>query len=320
VVRRLRVAFGTGAVLGLWDGKQEVRPMTAHLMIQGNGRCAANCRFCPQAREAHGDPSKLSRVAWPECDEEILFERIGEGGFRRICVQTVNYHDFFADLIELVEEMSRITSTPISVCTHPLEEEQMRALRRSGAERVCVPLDCASPEIFARVKGPDYRWDEHMRSLTGARAIFGRATTHLIVGLGETELEAARAIQRLHDAGVDIGLFAFFPVRGTPLEKRDPPHVGSYRRVQLARYLICEGMVRFGEMEFADGKVVGFGLTREELDRVVRSGRPFMTSGCPDCNRPFFNESPRGPIYNYPRQPTPTEIEEIRKEIGVGGE
>ena len=25
-----------------------------------------------------------------------------------------------------------------------------------------------------------------------------------------------------------------------------------------------------------------------------------LTSGCPGCNRPFYNERPRGPIYNYP--------------------
>jgi biotin synthase-related radical SAM superfamily protein len=36
------------------------------------------------------------------------------------------------------------------------------------------------------------------------------------------------------------------------------------------------------------------------LARVVESGEPFKTSGCPDCNRPFYNESPGETIYNYP--------------------
>jgi biotin synthase-related radical SAM superfamily protein len=26
----------------------------------------------------------------------------------------------------------------------------------------------------------------------------------------------------------------------------------------------------------------------------------FETSGCPGCNRPYYNESTRGPMYNHP--------------------
>jgi biotin synthase-related radical SAM superfamily protein len=28
----------------------------------------------------------------------------------------------------------------------------------------------------------------------------------------------------------------------------------------------------------------------------------FQTRGCPDCNRPYYNERPRGPMFNYPRK------------------
>jgi biotin synthase len=28
-----------------------------------------------------------------------------------------------------------------------------------------------------------------------------------------------------------------------------------------------------------------------------------MTSGCPNCNRPYYNETPSGPILNYPFVP-----------------
>jgi biotin synthase-related radical SAM superfamily protein len=42
---------------------------------------------------------------------------------------------------------------------------------------------------------------------------------------------------------------------------------------------------------------------------------PFQTSGCPDCNRPFYNEKPSGPFYNYPRKLEIKEIEKISKEL-----
>ncbi|MEM2915121.1 MAG: radical SAM protein, partial [Candidatus Bathyarchaeia archaeon] len=52
-----------------------------------------------------------------------------------------------------------------------------------------------------------------------------------------------------------------------------------------------------------------------ELRKIIRTGEPFKTSGCPGCNRPYYNERPGGPIYNYPRKPTSKEISEIEKQI-----
>lgn len=40
----------------------------------------------------------------------------------------------------------------------------------------------------------------------------------------------------------------------------------------------------------------------------------FMTSGCPDCDRPYYNESPRGPIYNFHRRPTVAEAIKLLRE------
>jgi len=41
------------------------------------------------------------------------------------------------------------------------------------------------------------------------------------------------------------------------------------------------------------------------------TGEAFRTSGCPGCNRPYYNERPSGPFYNYPRGLTE---EEARRE------
>jgi biotin synthase len=145
-------------------------------------------------------------------------------------------------------------------------------------------------------------------------AIFGKGnvSTHLIVGLGETEREAAEAVQKCVDLGVLPALFAFTPVRGTALENSLPPPIEAYRRIQLARYLIVNGLARVKGMCFdAGGKIASFGLPKQVLEEVVDSGEPFRTSGCPGCNRPFYNEKPSGPIYNYPRKMQQEEIEKI---------
>ena len=66
-------------------------------------------------------------------------------------------------------------------------------------------------------------------------------------------------------------------------------------------------------MVFKDGRLVNFGLSKDDLRNIIRRGDPFMTSGCPGCNRPYYNERPSGPLYNIPRRPTDVEIAEIEK-------
>jgi len=59
--------------------------------------------------------------------------------------------------------------------------------------------------------------------------------------------------------------------------------------------------------------LTNFGISKQRFLEVIDSGEPFLTSGCPGCNRPYYNERPGGPLYNYPRQLLPEEIEEAKK-------
>ena len=154
--------------------------------------------------------------------------------------------------------------------------------------------------------------------LTEAIAVFGKGnvSTHLIVGLGETEKDAAQIIHKLVDLNVLPALFAFTPIRGTRLENNSPPLLESYRRVQLMRFLMINGLARYENMHFDDaGKITSFGIANHTLKQIIEDGTPFLTSGCPDCNRPFYNEKPSGPIYNYPRKTSQEEIEKIKKQL-----
>jgi len=323
LVSQVRVALGTGIVLGLWRGQLAVAPTTAHLLTYYEGRCSANCKFCPQAKGSKADLKMLSRVVWPRCELERVIAALRENSnkFQRLCVQAVNYPNVIDDICEIVTRVKEACRLPISVSCQPLKKSDIERLASSGAERVSVALDAATPEIFDRVKGSaagsSYKWHEHLRALDDARTVFGdRVSTHLIVGLGETEQEMIETIQFLHDRGITVGLFAFTPIPNTPLAKRAQPNVSSYRRIQLAQYLIKQDLIDVKRMRFNDGLVVDFGVSPAILQEVVDSGVPFMTSGCPNCNRPFYNESPLGPMYNYPRRPTPSEIAAIRVQLG----
>ena len=129
------------------------------------------------------------------------------------------------------------------------------------------------------------------------------------MGLGETEREAAELIQRLHDMKVKTVLFAFTPLAGTRLEGLPPPLMEKYRRLHAARHLIVNGYTVLDDLSFDEGGMItGYGGV--DLDAVLGDGVAFMTTGCPGCNRHFYNERPSGPFYNYPRPLTEDEIKE----------
>ena len=54
------------------------------------------------------------------------------------------------------------------------------------------------------------------------------------------------------------------------------------------------------------------------VDRLA-GGEAFETAGCPDCNRPFYNERPGGTMYNYPRSLTAAEAEQAIAELRLEG-
>jgi biotin synthase len=328
---KLRVSLGTAIVLGLIRSRLDAAPTTAYLMTHVPSRCSANCVFCPQARESTSDLNRLSRVVWPIYSTteviESLSKAVQENRIHRVCIQALNFPEFYQTLVNLVKEIRNSIKIPISLSCQPINLEQMFVLKELGVERIGIPLDAATEQIFNKVKGKGvggpYSWNDTFELLTEAVKIFGKGkvSTHIIVGLGESEKDVAQLIQRLFDSNILPGLFSFTPIKGTALESRAQPSITVYRRIQLIRHLIIFHKTRVEQMSFStDGTLLDYGLTKEELNTIIDSGDPFRTSGCPSCNRPFYNESPRGPFYNYPYKLTKEHIETVKREFNLLGE
>jgi lipoyl synthase len=324
--RQIRVSLGTAIVLGLLDGKLDAEPTTAYLMTYKAGKCSANCGFCPQARSSKSSTEMLSRVSWPTYPLALLLTALASSTekktIKRVCIQALNYPEVFRHLEAIVKEIKKQSAVPVSVSCQPQTKANMERLASAGVNRLGIALDAATKEVFDKIKGVGtgavYRWDDEFRQLREASSVFGKGnvSTHIIIGLGETEQDAMQVIQRCYDLGILPALFAFTPVRGTALEEHAPPSLSSYRRIQLARYLIVNNRARVEDMQFSvEGDIVSFGLADEKPSKVVESGLPFETSGCPNCNRPFYNEKPSGNFYNYPRKLKEQEIEKIKKEL-----
>ena len=333
----INVSSGTATVLGLSEAFIDAPPTTAYLLV--GERCERDCSFCTQARSSLAPAQALSRVIWPPYEERKTLSALKEaykwGKIQRACLQVTVSPGYLSRTEELIAQLKGM---PICASVVVSNLDQVARLLDSGLEIVGLSLDAANEEVYRHVKGGSF--DQALGFIEEAAKRFpSRIATHLIVGLGETEEEMARLIQRLHDWEVIAALFAFTPNPGTALENQPAPPLLSYRRIQIARHLIVEGLARAEEFVFPfprdpcgtgsvltgsrrdkdspERRILDFGLEEHELSDALKDGRAFQTSGCPGCNRPYYNERPGGPLYNYPCPLTPAEIQQAMREAGL---
>ncbi|MCS7369009.1 MAG: radical SAM protein [archaeon GBS-70-058] len=299
----IRVSIGTAAKMGLLRVKVLAEPTTAYLMTFTDGKCLANCAFCTQARDSKSDSEYLSRVTWPKFKfNDVLNAIKNANGFRRICIQTLIYPGYVEDVANIVSSIRKVTDLPISVSIHPRSVDDITLLKSYGVDRIGIGVDATSEMVFREVKKP-FSWSKTISIVLKAAEIMGpyKVSVHLIYGLGESDKDFISMISRLYESKINVGLFSFTPMEGTLLEDRPKPDVSSYRAIQLVHYLIKHNMAKMDSFEFdASGRLKAINIDKTLLANVIESGEPFKTSGCPDCNRPFYNESPGDIIYNYP--------------------
>jgi biotin synthase len=145
---------------------------------------------------------------------------------------------------------------------------------------------------------------------------------HLICGMGESERELLNACQKIRDMGGHNHLFAFFPERGSLMEDWPACDTAQWRRAQLARYIIDYGGGNIGRMRFdVQGRLKDYGLPQAEVERLIQSGKPFRTSGCPGkeedisaCNRPYGDSKPSA-ILSYPFALEEDDLDLVRLQI-----
>jgi len=294
---RIRVSTGTASLLGLAGWGIDVKPTTLYLMV--GEKCTGKCAYCTQGIDF------LSRVRWPFFPLDDVTSKV-DGKAGRICIQSLYYNGVINDIAEVVEKMD--TSIPVSVSINPTSRENMERLKDAGVERVGIGLDCCTEEIFNRWKKNVPSWDEYLNGLKVAKDVFGNATAHLIMGLGESDEDAVKIMKMMHSQGIKVALFAYTPIRGGL-----PPKIERYRAMQLARYLIEK---RKGSFYFENGR-----MKEMHIDDYNMCREAFRTSGCPSCNRPFYNERVGGPLYNYPRKLSDEEFEreinEVKKYVRI---
>ena len=322
--------------LGLRRGRfyRNARLHCLNLLLTYEDGCLGRCAYCGLSRARPGAEGEKSfiRVDWPTHSLDDVLARVGSRppGIERVCISMVTRRRAVEDIKTVSRRVREASKLPVSFLVAPtlIPEAEYARFREAGADRIGIAIDAATRELFERHRGRGiggpHRWENYWDSVRTARSAFGegRVGAHLIVGLGETEREMVKTIQRVSDLGASTHLFSFFPEEKSALAEHPRPAVGHYRRVQLARFLIDEGLSSAREMSFDEsGRISQFGLEGAALEDTVNSGLPFRTSGCPGktdiaaCNRPYANCAPGAEIRNYPFAPDADDIGLIREQL-----
>ncbi len=311
----IRVSAGTAACLGLSSNRMDAYPTTAYLL--SGKQCLMKCSFCPQRAGGNNVLNRLGRINWPEYSWDEVAKKLVHAeaeGIKRICLQSVRHTDGIETLVRIVDRLKSSSDLPLSVSAWIGDEREAAALIDAGVERISVSIDVINPETYKEIKGGSLQ-NRLDLLFSCAGKVPGKMSTHLICGLGESEVEALTLIDKLQQAGVAIALFAFVPLRGTAMEGKEAPPVDFYRRIQAGHYLFREKVVEMDSFKFEQGRLVSFGLPEKDLINSLSDGTAFQTSGCPHCNRPYYNERPGGVIYNYHRTLNKQESEKVLAEL-----
>ena len=331
-----RISQATAISLGLARGRmyRGAKNRCANLLVHYPEGCSANCAYCGLAKKRTGPYRDKSfiHVAWPLflMEEIILAINSAPPYVRRTCISMITNGKCRFGTMEMVSGLCSDTLLPVSVLISPtiLEEGHLAEIKERGADKIGVAIDLATPNLFERYRGKGvsgpHKWDKYWDIMESSLGIFGRRNVgaHLMVGMGETEEQMVSIMDRLWNKGVENHLFSFFAEEGSALGNRPQPAWPKYLRIQLARYLIEEGLAEYRDMSFDSmGRIVSFGLDRDHVQKIIGTGIPFMTTGCSDqdgevaCNRPFGNCLPGARQWNYPYPPDQEELDLIREDI-----
>lgn len=329
----IQTSLAASLTLGFKQGSfhRNAKLTGLNLLLHYEEGCLGRCQFCGLSRSRQEGPKGKTfiRVDWPLYPLDEIIERAkGKDQIHRVCISMITHPRALEDTIDVTKQFKERTDLLISILITPTlihGIEPLRRMKESGADRIGIAIDAATPELFDRLRGRGvngpHRWNHYWEVVRMGVEAFGKfyVGIHLIVGLGETEKEMVQAIQRGQDMGAYTHLFSFFPEKGSPMQDHPSPPLDQYRRIQLARWIINEGLSSIDQMRFDErGKLVDVGM---DVETLIRMGEPFMTSGCPGrngkvaCNRPYGNERPSGPIRNFPFMPEKEDIEEIRRQL-----
>ena len=192
----LQMSLAAALTLGLKKGLfyRNARLYCLNLLLTYPDGCRANCSYCGLQKSRDGDFNRKSfiRVEWPTYDLDTILRVTNErkDRLRRVCISMVTHPQAMEDTFYLTERFHREIGLPISILMTPtvMKADDLKELKRLGAEIATVAIDLATPELFDAhrgkgVSGP-HDFHQYLNFLRTTVEVFGenKAGSHLIVG------------------------------------------------------------------------------------------------------------------------------------------
>lgn len=336
----VRISGASAIALRLRSGRFS-RPFPfggINLLLAYDDGCRSDCSYCGLARTrpgAYRDKSFI-RVEWPLVRTDDLVDRMAEhhDKLTRLCISMVTNPFAFRDTCDITRRIRSKVSAPLSILVAPptLNRKKMETFAELGVDMIGIGLDAVTEDLFRQHRtdvpagGSGLSWEKYWSVVHDARDIFGpwKVNCHTLVGLGETDADMVDMFVHLRDKEIFSYLFCFNPEPDSRLGEQPKSPIARWRRIQLAKHLIeTEG---FGPEQFdfdGDGNLALVQGPAVVVEQSVTSGIPFMTDGCPGengepgCTRPYGSYRPSESFRDFPFQPTPQDIVQIRAELAL---
>ncbi len=294
MVQTINLSYASEVLLGFRKGKIAAPLTTIYANI--GDKCIFNCHFCARAREATSKFGYISRIVWEGNPTVEILKRAKKSQAKRFCLQVVNYDDVINDVVDFIDKYEQLqVGLPLSISYRPLLKKEIDMIfDRKKDLTIGIALDAANPALYSIIRRGDM--ETQLEYIRYAKERYNNVTTHIIVGLGETDEDIYSIFKQMYSKGVGVGLFAFTPIKGTKMEDHKPPKISRYRKLQILHYIIKNDM-DINPIFDNDGFILDFDSS---VESIIEEGEAFRTTGCPNCNRPYYNEKPSGIIYNYP--------------------
>ncbi|MFH1004271.1 MAG: biotin synthase BioB [Bacteroidota bacterium] len=217
------------------------------LLSVKTGGCTEDCGYCSQSvhHQTDIDTNKLISV------EEVVSSavRAKENGASRMCLGTawreVKDNGDFDKVLKMIRA---VTNLGMEVCCTlgMLTEEQAKKLADAGLYAYNHNLD-SSKDFYKKII-TTRKYDDRLNTIKNIRKAKITVCCGGIIGMGEgvdDRIELLYSLSCLEPQPESVPINALIPVKGTPLENRNPvPIWDMVRMIATARIVMPKSMVR----------------------------------------------------------------------------
>jgi len=246
-----------------------------------SGLCSQDCKFCAQSWK---HPAGLSTYPLKSKQEIIeAAKQAKEIGAQRFGIVTSGKRLIPQEIDAITEVIGEIRNrVGIKVCASlgALNRQELSTLKSAGLTRYHHNIE-TSPRFYPQVVST-HNFKERVDTINAAKEVGLGVCSGGIIGMGETWEDRIDMACFLRELGVDsVPLNILVPIRGTPLESREPISCsGIIRTIAIFRILLKDKIVKIaagretilkdfqglGFMAGANGMLIGGYLTLRGRD------------------------------------------------------